>query len=213
VPLAGRPLLEWSLLALARAARIGAVVVAVPAGHEPRTRHSLDRVALELPIEVIAGGPSRAESVVAAVERVESELVAVHDAARPLVDGALIDRVVGLLAGHEDASGALAATPVGDTLKRSRAEGAAAPEVAGTVDRRDLWAAQTPQAFRTRELHDAQRIAAAEGRLAAATDEAALLEAVGGRVLLEPAPSSNLKVTTAEDLALAETLLAARPRV
>ena len=92
-----------------------------------------------------------------------------------------------------------------DTLKR--ADGAAEPVIAATVDRAPLWAAETPQAFPVEVLRRAVAAARAEGRLAAATDCASLVEAVGGRVRLVATPGPNLKVTTPADLALAEHLL------
>jgi len=108
-------------------------------------------------------------------------------------------------AGVEGADGAIAARPIADTLKRT--EGGERPVVAATVDRAPLWAAETPQAFRATALRRAVDAARAEGRLAAATDCASLIEAVGGRVRLVPPGGPNLKVTTPADLAVAEHLL------
>ena len=148
----------------------------------------------------------------AALDAVESELVAVHDAARPLVTPELIDAILRRLATRPDAAGVIAAAPIADTVKRAReprrpdpALEEPEPEVATTESRDQLWAAQTPQAFRTRPLREAH--AAAE-RSIVATDDAMLVEARGGRVLIHPSPAENLKVTTAHDLRLAELLLA-----
>ena len=198
LPLAGRPMLAWSLAALDG---LGAVVVAAPAGHEAQVRAIAGRAA------VVPGGASRAESVAAALTAVPtaSEVVLVHDAARPLLTPEIVAAVI---AGLDDADGAIAARPVADTLKRG--DGRAHPVVEATVDRAPLWAAETPQAFWAEILRGAVARAEAEGRLAAATDCASLVEATGGRVRLVPTPGPNLKVTTPADLALAEHLLARR---
>ena len=127
----------------------------------------------------------------AALERVETELVAVHDAARPLVTAALIDELVAKLVSRPDAAGVIAAAPLTDTVKRAR-EGRppggdvprGGPTVAETVSRDHLWAAQTPQVFRTQALRDA--LAADPQRVAAATDDAMLVEKAGGKVLIHP---------------------------
>jgi 2-C-methyl-D-erythritol 4-phosphate cytidylyltransferase len=199
IPLAGRPMLAWSLAALSG---VGEVVVAAPPGHVDETA-AIVRAARPGAV-VVAGGASRAESVAAALDAVPAgaAVVLVHDAARPLLTAAIVDAVV---AGLGDADGAIAARPVADTLKRG--DGGAAPVIAATVDRGPLWAAETPQAFRVAVLRDAVARAADEGRLAAATDCASLVEAVGGRVRLVATPGPNLKVTTPADLALAEHLL------
>jgi 2-C-methyl-D-erythritol 4-phosphate cytidylyltransferase len=198
VPLAGRPMLAWSLAALES---LGPVVVAAPPGHEVEAR-AVARGAV-----VVPGGASRAESVAAALAAVPGgrEVVLVHDAARPLLTPAIVAAVI---AGLEGADGAIAARPVADTLKRGdRGE---RPLVQATVDRAPLWAAETPQAFWAPALRRAVERARAEGRLAGATDCASLVEAIGGRVRLVPTPGPNLKVTTPADLALAEHLVSRR---
>jgi 2-C-methyl-D-erythritol 4-phosphate cytidylyltransferase len=200
VPLAGRPLLAWSLEVLAAAPSVDEVVVVAPAGHEAATATALGEAVPRK--RVVPGGASRAESLMAGLAHLapESRRVVVHDAARPLLRPDLVD---GVLAALEDADGALAAAPLADTLKRA-ADGLL---VAGTLDRSGLWLAQTPQAFRTPVLRAAAAAAAAAGRLDAATDCASLVEAEGGRVRLVPWPSPNPKVTTPADLELAERLL------
>lgn len=198
VELHGRPLLEWSLLALGAAATIEAIVVAAPAGHEAEVEELTAGRA-----EVLAGGASRAESVRLALGAVRGELVAIHDAARPLISPQLVDRVVSRLSGDAGADGVIAAAPLADTVKRA----GAGDVVAATVDRRDLWAAQTPQAFRVAALRSAQAAAHEAGELDAATDEAWLIERTGGTVLLEPVGAFNLKVTDPADLTVAEVLL------
>jgi 2-C-methyl-D-erythritol 4-phosphate cytidylyltransferase len=131
---------------------------------------------------------------------VETDVVAVHDAARPLVTPELIETLIARLAERTDAGGVIAAAPVPDTLKRVSGGGA----VVATEDRSELWAAQTPQVFRTELLRGAH----AREDAAEATDDAMLVERAGGTVLVEPWTQPNLKVTTAADLRLAELLLA-----
>ena len=193
--LGGRALLHWSLDAFAEARCIGAVIVAVPSGAEDRVPEG----AVAVP-----GGASRSESVAAGLERVESELVAVHDAARPLVTPELIDELVTRLLDRPDAAAVIAAAPITDTVKRA----GEADEVAETMDRDELWAVQTPQVFRTAALREA--LDTAPERIAAATDDAMLVEQAGGRVLLHPSSPANLKVTTPLDLGIAELLLSER---
>jgi len=210
VPLAGRPLVEWSIAAMRAAPSVRSIVVACPPGHV----HDLDGRELD----VLEGGATRAQSVANALAAVGTELVAIHDAARPLVTPELIEGVVATLLADPEADGAIAATPVTDTIKRA-ARGLVmdsgayrAPnqsfEVEETVDRGQLWAAQTPQVFRVDAL---RRVLEADpSQLEGATDEAVMVEAAGGRVLIHPASAENLKVTTPLDLRMAELLLANR---
>jgi 2-C-methyl-D-erythritol 4-phosphate cytidylyltransferase len=213
VEVAGRPLVAWSLAAFSAAESIEGAIVAAPPGLEAE----IEPLAPSgLALEVVAGGESRSGSVGNALARVETELVAVHDAARPLVTTELIEAVLAKLEARPDAAGVIAASPLTDTVKRAREPRPGkgefergGPTISKTESRDHLWAAQTPQAFRTaalREAHDAD-----PQRLAAATDDAMLVEKSGGKVLIEPAPARNLKVTTPDDLRLAELLLGQRP--
>jgi 2-C-methyl-D-erythritol 4-phosphate cytidylyltransferase len=215
VDLGGRALIEWSLAALDAARSIGAVVIAAPAGFEREAELAAGLAAPKAAVVVTPGGATRAASIELALDHVQTDLVAIHDAARPLITPALVDRVVGRLVDDADADAAIAAAPLTDTVKRARAVRGGADSggdvVAETLDREFLWAAQTPQAFRLEALRSAQRRAADEDRLAAATDEASLIELAGGRVLLEETGSANFKVTTGADLAAAEALVAASP--
>ena len=213
VDLGGRSLIEWSLAALDAARSIGAIVIAAPSGYEREAELAAGLAAPKAAVVVTPGGATRAASIELALEHVRGELVAIHDAARPLITPDLVDRVVGRLASDPEADAAIAAAPLTDTVKRARAPrgDAGAEVIAETLDRDVLWAAQTPQAFRLEPLRGAQRRAAAEDRLAAATDEASLVELAGGRVLLEETGSANFKVTTGADLAAAEALVAGRP--
>lgn len=207
MPLAGRPLVEWSIAAFRQCPSVAAVVVACPPGHE----HDLSGDGLTL----VEGGETRAISVSNALREVETEMVAIHDAARPLLTPELVEGVVATLLADPEAAGAIAATPVTDTVKRASgtvrdAFTAARMENASfaieeTLDRDRLWAAQTPQVFRVEALRKV--LAGDPERVRAATDEAMLVEEAGGRVLIHPSPPANLKVTTLLDLRLAELLL------
>lgn len=210
IPLAGVPLLVWSLRALTSSRRVAAIVVVAPPEHLIETESAVRSHGVGA--SVVAGGASRAESVAAGLEAipVEAEVVLVHDAARPLLSPDLIDAVLAAIDAADGADGAIAARQVADTLKR--ADGSDPPVISATVARAGLWAAETPQAFVTAALRDAVAAARAERRLADATDCASLVEAVGGRVRLVPPVGPNLKVTTPADLALAEELLSRNPR-
>ena len=222
MPLAGKPLVEWSIAAFRACAAIRSIVVACPPGHV----HDLDGHDLS----VVEGGATRSQSVSNALAAVGTELVAIHDAARPLLTPQLVDDVVATLAADPEADGAIAATPVVDTIKRAADRGSveAVPDplpqhlspsdahrvinasvvVEATVQRHGLWAAQTPQVFRTGALRRA--IEAYPADAPETTDEAMLVEAVGGQVLIHPSSPENLKVTTPLDLRIAELLLSAR---
>jgi 2-C-methyl-D-erythritol 4-phosphate cytidylyltransferase len=189
-------MVEWSIAACREAGSVRSIVVACPPGHV----HDLAGG----DVGVVDGGATRAQSVANALQAVGTELVAIHDAARPLVTPELIDGVVASLIDDPGADGAIAATSVADTIKR-----AAEPnQVEETLDREQLWAAQTPQVFRAEALRAA--MAGDPDRVAAATDESMLVEGAGGRVLIHPGSADNLKVTTPVDLRFAELLLSER---
>jgi 2-C-methyl-D-erythritol 4-phosphate cytidylyltransferase len=187
LPLAGRTVIEHAVLAFEAVAEVVEIVVAV---------HPDD-------LRVVAGGVARMDSARAALAAVQasSTLVAIHDAARPLVQPAVVARV--LAAAAEDGA-AIAARRVHDTIKRSL-DGRLERE---TLDREALWAAQTPQAFERARYASLVARAAAEGWTP--TDDAALWERWVGPVRLVDGGSGNIKLTTREDLLLAEAMLAAR---
>jgi 2-C-methyl-D-erythritol 4-phosphate cytidylyltransferase len=216
-------MVEWSIEAMRAAPAVGTIVVACPPEIVAGSSSCYPDVSKVGPdsdsTTFVAGGATRAESVSNALQVVKTELVAIHDAARPLVTPELVEAVIATLVADPEADAAIAAAPVTDTIKQVDAEhllpfdayrvnNTAEVVVEATVDRGRLWAAQTPQVFRVEAL---RRVLAADPALVeAATDEAMLVEAAGGRVLIHPAPSENLKVTTPLDLRLAELLLAER---
>ena len=183
---AGRPLIEWSLEVLG--AVCDRVVVAGPDGYE------------EGP-DWVRGGESRSASVRNAVAAApEAEVFVVHDAARPLVRRDLVERCLDALVPGVD--GAIAAVPMTDTVKEAAPDG----RVTRTLDRSALWAIQTPQVFKADMLRRAlERDATA---LAAATDDAMLVQDAGGVVTVVESYPENLKVTRKSDLRIAEALLA-----
>ena len=157
-------------------------------------------------LTLVAGGAERADSVAAGLAALRSEchIVLVHDGARPFPAREVIDRVIAHARAGE---GAIAALPVTDTIKEASAE--EPTRVASTVPRAGLWRAQTPQGFPRALLERAYERA---GRQAsAATDDSALVEACGGTVRLVPDTLRNLKVTTPDDLAMAERLAGLEP--
>lgn len=195
--LAGEPVLLRALRPILEHPEVEWVVVALPAGdvHEPPFPFP-DGVVL------VEGGAERGDSVRAALAAVPAaaDVVLIHDGARPLLTTELVEHVLRAAAGGD---GAVAAIPVTDTLKRV-GEG---DTITATVERGDLRRAQTPQAFPRAMIVDAYRRAAEEG--VSATDDSALVERYGGRVVVVDGDVRNLKVTRPGDLALAELLLRA----
>lgn len=184
----GRRLLDWSLDTLR--AECERVVVAVPPGYEDED-------------DFVAGECSRSASVRVALRAApEATVAVVHDAARPLVTPELVRACRDALEDGWEAT--VAAAPMSDTVKEASPEG----RVLRTLDRTGLWRIQTPQAFRAEALRQALDVA--DEALAAATDDASLIEAAGGSVRVVEAPTENLKITTAADLDMAEAFLRRR---
>jgi 2-C-methyl-D-erythritol 4-phosphate cytidylyltransferase len=187
VHLGGRPMVEWSIEVLSQVC--GQIVVALPPGvHAPAGTLG------------VPGGAQRSLSVRNALHAAVGDPVLVHDAARPLLTVELAQACLDALDAR-DLDAAIAAAPVTDTIKEAGAD----QVVERTLERSRLWAIQTPQAFRREALERA--LGQPDDVVASATDDAALVEALGGRVGIVEAPRENLKFTTALDLALAERLL------
>ncbi|WP_354698280.1 2-C-methyl-D-erythritol 4-phosphate cytidylyltransferase [Paraconexibacter sp. AEG42_29] len=188
----GRPMLDWSVDAF-RAAGVERIVVALPQGY-----------AAPDGCIGVNGGAERSHSVRAALTAAaDAAVVLVHDAARPLLTADIVRACLDGLGDGVDA--AIAAAPVTDTIKEADGH-----DVVRTLDRSRLWAIQTPQVFRAPALRDV--LAQDDAVLAAATDDASLIEAAGGTVRVVPSSRENFKVTTPEDLRLAELVLAERLR-
>jgi 2-C-methyl-D-erythritol 4-phosphate cytidylyltransferase len=204
VEVAGRPLVAWSFATFGAMRELGELVVATEEEYRPAMEQLAARFAPALPARVVMGGATRQESAFRALEAVSDACNAafIHDGARPLV---LAEDVRRGMAATAPGTGALLAIPVVDTIKVvPRGHGA----VSRTLDRGELWAAQTPQ-FGTladlRAAHAAARDAGVE-----ATDDAMLLERAGCTVVVVPTSAENFKVTLRGDRELAEALLRER---
>jgi 2-C-methyl-D-erythritol 4-phosphate cytidylyltransferase len=199
LPLRGRPLFLRALAAFRAVAAVRDIVLAVPAGLESAFARHLPRGAR---VTVVRGGRRRQDSVARALSALASDvdIVAVHDAARPLVTPSTIRRVAALAARR---GAAVVAEPASDTIKRVRAG-----VVVETPDRATLWHAQTPQAFRAPVLRRAFALAARRGW--EATDCAGLVELAGGRVHVVRPDRPNPKVTRPGDLAQVDSFLRRR---
>ena len=172
------------------------VVVAAPAAHLARTRRALATVPNAARVQVVAGGVERQDSVWLGMQAVPGEVavIVVHDAVRPFITRALVDRVV---AAARTGGGAICALPIAETVKRVRDA-----VVEATVDRSALWAVQTPQAFRAELLREAHEKARRDAFLG--TDESMLVERLGHPVAVVAGLRDNVKITTPEDLARAK---------
>lgn len=192
--LGGRSLLQRSVGVFDRHASVAQIVVVLPADLVDRGAELVGEVSR--PCAFVAGGHRRQDSVAKGVAALQPgiETVLVHDAARPFADAALIDRV---LAGVRDSGAAIPAIGVRDTVKR-RAPGTS--RIAETIPRGDVWLAQTPQGFRRPLLESAMAIGRGSTE---ATDEAALIERMGGTVVIVEGDERNVKITTQDDLAAA----------
>ena len=204
LPLLGRPVIAHTLARLCNHRRIAGVIVAVAAD---------DRWWPEIPLDfantpmVVDGGAERRDSVLNGLAGLsghasDDDWVLVHDAVRPCLRGADIDRLMDTLS--TDAVGGLLATRVRDTMKRCSAD----LRVRETVSRESLWQAQTPQMFRLGALRDAIQLSVDEDR--DVTDEAQAMELSGARPRLVEGHEDNIKITRPEDLMLAETFLSHR---
>jgi len=194
--LRGKPILQHSLERFAGLAAVREIVVVVPEEHARRAAAIIRRSGVRRRCQVVAGGAERQESVGRGLRALDPacRIVLVHDAARPLVSAAVVERVI---RATRRFGAAMAALRVSDTIKREGQRGFATE----TVRREQLWAAQTPQGFRRSLLERAHRQAVQEGVVG--TDEASLLERMGKKVRLVEGSPKNLKITTREDFLLA----------
>ncbi len=204
--LAGVPVLLRALRPFTSHGEVACTVVALPAEHAAEPPDWL-RPLLGTRLRVVAGGKERGDSVRAALASLPAEctVVLVHDGARPLVSTDIIDAVLAIA---RRGGGAVAAIPLGDTLKEVP-DGPASFTVKGTIPRAGLWRAQTPQGFPRALLERAVQSALADG--VQGTDDAELVERIGGVVQVVPDQATNLKLTTQADFTLAAALLRGSP--
>jgi 2-C-methyl-D-erythritol 4-phosphate cytidylyltransferase len=198
------PILALTVEHFTRHPQVACVIVAAPAAHIARTRRALSAVHGRGRIHVVAGGPERQESVWLGLQAVPdaASVIVVHDAVRPFITRALIDRVITAARGG---GAAICALPIAETVKRVRDH-----VVETTVDRSGLWAVQTPQAFRAEMLREAHEKARRDSFLG--TDESMLVERLGHPVTVVPGVAGNVKITTPDDLARAKRVARAGGR-
>ena len=200
VEVCGVPMVFYSLEALGSCAEVSEIVLVLFEGWKERLE-SLGRAA-QFPklTRIVDGGPRRQDSVFNGLLACDgrAEVIVIHDAARPLLQSEWVASGIKRL---EACAGAIYAAPVTDTMKRAAPDGT----VRETVTRENLYAVQTPQVFKKGWLLKAHEHARAEGLVA--TDDAALVEGIGGRIRILPGHPWNLKVTFQSDLVVAEALL------
>ena len=204
--LCGLPLMCWSIVAFDRAPSVaGIVVVCAPDRAAQVEKDVLSRLSLKKPVTLAPSGATRQASVLSGLGAVprDLEFVAVHDAARPLVETEMIERAIEAVRSDPALAGAILATRAVDTLKL--VEGTT---IVATPDRSFYWAAQTPQVFRRRVLLAAHKAAARDEY--PGTDDSSLVERMGGRVRCVECSRDNIKITVPEDLAIAEAALERR---
>ena len=207
VDLAGLPLVAWSLLAFDRAPSVAHLVVVCPRGREEEMRTDvLARLELVHEVTLAAAGVTRQDSVFSGLMAAPEELalVAVHDGARPLIEVETIERCLAAVRENKQVDGAICASRETDTLKIVDDSGC----IVATPDRSHYWCAQTPQVFWRKVILEAHEDSLLQGFVG--TDDASLVEHVGGKVRVVEAPRDNIKVTVPEDLAIAEATLVAR---
>jgi 2-C-methyl-D-erythritol 4-phosphate cytidylyltransferase len=204
-PIGGVPMVLRALRPFLSHPDVARVVLVLPPVDASSPPSFLDGLLGERLI-VVAGGAARGDSVAAGLAALDAgcTVVLIHDGARPFVERGVIDAVI---AHARRGESAIAAVPLSDTVKEASA--ADASRIERTIPRQRLWRAQTPQGFPRRVLAEAYAQAAADARLG--TDDAELVERTGVTVRLVADSSRNLKVTTQEDLALAELLAASSP--
>lgn len=199
IPVLGRPLLLYCLEAFEGSPHVGRIAIATAPGSVDRVRDLASEHSISKVVSIVPGGARRQDSVSNALDALgDIRLVMVHDGARPFVDDAMIDRAVDAVS---ESGAATAAVPVKDTIK------VASPDmtVASTPPRETLWAAQTPQSFDFELLREAHDTISDD-----VTDDAGMIEMLGRPVRLFMGSHHNIKVTTPEDIPVAEAIARSR---
>ncbi|MBF0912114.1 MAG: 2-C-methyl-D-erythritol 4-phosphate cytidylyltransferase [Atopobiaceae bacterium] len=206
VSVCGLPLMSWSILAFDHSPSIAQIVIACSDEKRSAVQNSvLGSLVLHKPVLFATSGTTRQESVYNALQVVPAgyEFISVHDAVRPLIEVETIEQVIGIVRKSPKIAGAILAHRSTDTLKR--VDGVT---ILDTPDRATLWAAQTPQVFKTRTLIEAHEVARQEGYQG--TDDSSLVERLGLTVLCVESQRENVKVTYPSDLAIVEATLSRR---
>lgn len=224
VPLQGLPMAAWSLKAFAEAPSVGTlVVVCSPERFDEMREEVVEPLNLSVPVHFAPSGNVRQASCFSglqALSRLQKQslehaypFVAIHDAARPLITTAGIERVIECVRSNTTLDGAICARPAVDTLKvvqtsQGASETTKLPLIVSTPDRSKCWYAETPQVFRFEAIYSAHEQAAHDGFTG--TDDASLVERLGGHVAVVDPACENLKVTLPGDKTIAEAILSAR---
>ncbi|MFD0961916.1 2-C-methyl-D-erythritol 4-phosphate cytidylyltransferase [Paenibacillus chungangensis] len=199
--LGDRPVLVHTLELFQQLAIVEEIVLVVGQHDVRRCEEWIGTYGMTKVKAVVSGGGERQHSVLLGLRAISTDWVMVHDGVRPFVSAAAVE---GCCHAAQSGGAAVLAVPVKDTIKQVDRAGT----IVSTPDRRSLWAIQTPQAFRRAELVDAHEQAEAEGYLA--TDDAMVMERMGTRVIVAKGEYTNIKITTPDDLPLAEFLLQQR---
>jgi 2-C-methyl-D-erythritol 4-phosphate cytidylyltransferase len=208
--LLGKPLLIWSLEVLQKVKELNEIVLVVKAQDIDAARGLVERYGIAKVSTIVSGGAERQDSVYLALKEVtdSTAMLLIHDGARPLVEAVMVKNALAALSGCE---GVVVGVPVKDTVKQAvmeRSEAGLPFEhyiVQRTLARETLWAIQTPQVFRYETIRSAYERAFEEGFRA--TDDASLVERYGGTVRILMGSHGNIKITTPDDLVIAEALL------
>lgn len=198
VEIAGKPILTWSAEAFDAVGDVGLIVIVCPEDRaDEYLKRAIDPFPFVTPVVIAPSGSIRQESAFSGLEYVgeEFEYVVLHDGARPLISPDLILHTINTVKGNFDADGAVVAHPAVDTLKVVE-DGV----IMGTPDRSVFWNAQTPQVFRASIYRRAHAAALSDGFVA--TDDSALIERLGGKVLVVEGKRDNIKLTVPEDYVL-----------
>ena len=201
LPLDGLPILRRTLDVFIHSGHFQKIVVVAAVADKAYCRRKvLDALDMGQTIRLVSGGRERQESVFNGLEAIDGQdgdVVLIHDGVRPLIPFAVLD---GCIDGTQTHGACIAAVPASDTLKRVDADG----HIAQTLPRTTIWQAQTPQGFRLGLIREAHQRARKEGFRS--TDDAQLVERLGHRVAIVPGSRFNIKITTPEDLPLAEAI-------
>lgn len=202
--LLGKPLVVWALQEFQSVDEISEIVLVVKEDDMLVAAQLVESYKIAKVRRIVPGGKERQDSVYNGIMALDKEtlIVVIHDGARPLVDEAVIKRSISAL---HDVDGVVSGVPVKDTIKEAGADSSNGRDgliIRRTLDRKALWAIQTPQTFYYDRLAEAHRRARDEGFYA--TDDAALIEHYGGRIKVIEGEYSNLKITTMEDIGIAE---------